>query len=219
MADTYYLDMDDKTKAAAFQQTLAKGRRARASNDSRWFAVRTDPGAQKPQREYTVEPTTLDKDGRPRGKGYRIVPSLNPNLSAVERSLTLAGFEYWMPSEKRLVRDRKHTDLWKVRRFALMVGYIFVNSPQDFGLLEQVPGVAGVVRNADGHPLAIDFLDVMKVRSAEADAEVEFDRRSRMARQKLRKNAKEDPRLRMLVDKLDIAGTISVQMEKLGNAA
>lgn len=188
-------------------------------NDHYWFAVRTVPGAQKPQREYTVEPTTIGKDGNPRGKGYRIVPSLNPNLSAVERSLTLAGFQYWMPSEKRLVRDRKHTDLWKVRRFALMVGYVFVNSPHDFGKLEDVPGVAGVVRNSNGDPLAIDFLDIMKVRAAEAEAEVAFDRRSRQARANLRKNAKTDPRLKMLVDKLDIAGAITVPLEKLGTAA
>lgn len=220
MADQNYQGMDDKEKSAAFQEMLARGRGMRAGFDySMWFAVRTDPGAQKPQREYTVEPTTLDKDGKPRGKGYRIVPSLNPNLSAVERSLSMAGFQYWMPSEKRLVRDRKHTDLWKVRRFALMVGYVFVYNPHDFGLLEDVPGVAGVVRNASEQPLPIDFLDIVKVRSAEADAEVEFDRRSRMARQNLRKRAKEDPRLRMLVAKLDIAGTVSVPLEKLGTAA
>jgi hypothetical protein len=181
-------------------------------NDHYWFAVKTVPGAQKPQREYTVEQTTPDKNGNVRGKGYRIVPSLNPNMSAVERSLTLAGFQYWMPSEKRLVRDRKHTDLWKVRRFALMVGYVFINNPRDFGKLEDVPGVSGVVRDGYGRPLPIDFLDVMKVRSAEADAEVEFDKRSRMARANLRKRAKEDPRLRMLVEKLDIAGNITVPL-------
>jgi len=220
MADKDFQAMDDNEKAAEFERMLAKGRQYRGSSDfSMWFAVRTEPGAQKPQREYSVEPTSLDKDGKPRGKGYRIVPSLNPNLSAIERALSLARFQYWMPSEKRLVRDRKHTDLWKVRRFALMVGYVFVHNPDDFGVLEQVPGVAGVVRNANGEPLTIDFLDIIKVRAAEADAEVEFDRRSKMARQNLRKRAKEDPRLKMLVAKLDIAGTLTVPLEKLGTAA
>ena len=44
-----------------------------------WYAVRTAPGAQMPQREYIVE-KLIDENGKPRGKkGYRIVPSLNPN--------------------------------------------------------------------------------------------------------------------------------------------
>ena len=173
-----------------------------------WYAVRTAPGSQKPQREYTVEKT----DGKRSKKGYRIIPSLNPNLSAIERSLRDAGFDVWMPAEKRLVRDRRHTDLWKVRRFALMVGYVFVKDPKDFGKLEGTAGVAGVVRNADGYPLAMDFMDIMAVRAAEADAEHEFDRRSKLARQNLRKRAKEDPRLMKLVGKLDIAGKVTVPL-------
>lgn len=190
-----------------------------AAHDHYWYAAKTTPGAQKPQREYAVETTTLDKDGKPRGKGYRIVPSLNPNQSAVERALSLAGFEYWMPAEKRLVRDRRHTDLWKVRRFALMVGYIFIRDPGDFNRLGSVPGISGVVRDANGEPVPIDFLDILAVRSAEADAEVEFDKRSRMARQTLRKNARTDPRLKKLVEKLDIAGKYTVPLDKLGTAA
>lgn len=210
-------DAGELEKIPTFEEVVARHRGGAAT--SRWYAIRTVPGAQKPQREYTVEPTSLDKNGVARGKGYRIVPSLNPNLSAVERSLSLARFQYWMPSEKRLVRDRRHTDLWKVRRFALMVGYVFINDPRDFDKLEEVPGVAGVVRNANGDPLSIDFLDILKVRSAEADAEVEFDKRSRMARANLRKRAKEDPRLKMLVAKLDIAGNVTVPWEKIGTAA
>ena len=50
-----------------------------------WNAIRTSPGAQMPQREFAVQTTS-------RGKGYRIVPSLNPNQSAVERALADAGF-------------------------------------------------------------------------------------------------------------------------------
>jgi len=179
-----------------------------------WYAVRTTPGAQKPQREYAVETTTLDNDGKPRGKGYRIIPSLNPNESAVERALKTNGFFHYMPAEKRLVRDRRHTDLYKVRRFALMVGYIFVRDPDDFYRLETTPGVAGVVRNADGQPLVVDLLDILAVRAAEGDAEVKFDQQSRNARQKLRKNAKTDPRLQKLAAKLDIAGAVTVPWDK-----
>lgn len=178
-----------------------------------WYAVRTAPGAQKPKREYAVELTSLNKEGVPRGKGYRIVPSLNANQSAIEKALADAGFDVYMPAEKRLIRDRRHTDLWKVRRFALMVGYVFVRDPKDFGKLARVPGVAGVVSNADGRPLPIDILDIMAIRSAEAKAEEEFDAQSRLARQKVRKRAKEDPRLKKLVAKLDIAGNFTVPQD------
>lgn len=179
---------------------------------SNWYAVKTKPGAQKPQREYAVEPSRSVK-------GYRIIPSLNPNYSAVEKALRDKGYEYYMPAEKRLVRDRRHTDLWKVRRFALMVGYVFVRDPGDIGKLNEVPGVAGVVSDADGNPLGIDILDIMAVRAVEAQAEVEFDRQSRNARQLLRKKAKIDPRLKMLTEKLDIAGTITVPMDNIFAAA
>lgn len=173
-----------------------------------WIAIKTVPGSQKPQREYLVETTS-------RGKGYRIVPSLDPNVSAVERALSKAGFTYYMPAEKRLVRDRRHTDLWKVRRFALMVGWLFVRAGTDdetISTLLNTPGVEGIVSCA-GRPLEIELSEILMVRAAEADAEVEFDKQTRAARKKLRKNAKTDPRLKMLVDKLDIAGTISMPLD------
>lgn len=179
----------------------------------RWYAVQTIPGAQKPRREFQVEKTGKEGE-KPRGKGYRIVPSLNPNLSAIEKALNDNGFYCWMPAEKRLIRDRRHTDLWKVRRFALMVGYVFVREPHDWNLLKATNGVQGVVQDAYGQPMAIDILDVMAVRKAEADAEEEFDRKSRLARQTLRKQAKIDPRLQMLIKKLDIAGTITVPLDR-----
>ncbi len=186
---------------------------ANSNRQRAWYAVRTVPGSQKPKREYAIEPTTIDKEGKPRGKGYRIVPALDHRISAIERSLTENGFDCYMPAEKRLIRDRKHTDLWKVRRFALLVGYVFVREPHDWRLLEETPGVAGIVKGLDGSPLPIDIMDILAVRAAEADSEVEFDRRQRLARQVLRKNAKTDPRLKKLIGKLDIAGTLTVQMD------
>lgn len=180
---------------------------------SRWFAVQTVPGAQKPKREYRVESTSLDANGKPRGKGYRILPNLNHDISLVERALSDNGFEYYMPSEKRLIRDRRHTDLWKVRRFALMVGYVFVRDPHDWDLLAATQGVRGIVRTSSGTALGIDIMDILAVRSIEAKSELMFDAQSKVARQKLRKQAKTDPRLRKLIDQLDIAGTITVPLD------
>lgn len=176
---------------------------------AQWYAIRTVPGAQKPEREYLVEKT----DSK-RGKGYRIVPSLNPNLSAVERALSNNKFTYYMPAEKRLIRDRRHTDLWKPRRFALMVGYVFVHDPHSWHLLEQTAGVHEIVKDSYGNPYAIDLIDILRIRTAEAESEVLFDRQSLRARQDVRKRAKKDPRLQMLIAKLDIAGTITFPMDK-----
>lgn len=183
------------------------------TSEPMWYAIRTAPGSQKPQREYVVEPTALGKDGRPMGKGYRITPSLDPRWSAVEKALSDAGYTFYMPAEKRLVRDRRHTDLWKVRRFALMVGYIFVRGPFVRDHLLEVPGVAGIVTNAEGFPLPMLLNDILAVRAAEADADVAFDAQTRAARKNLRKRAKVDPRLQKLVEKLDIAGTISMPLD------
>lgn len=170
-----------------------------------WYAIRTVPGSQKPQREYVVETTD-------RGKGYRIVPSLNPNISAIERSLSSAGFTYYMPAEKRLQRDRLKPYLWKSRRFALMVGYIFVRDPHDWRALLEAPGVAGIVTDLSGKPHVVDFLDMLKIRSAEGAAESTFDADLRRARQGLRKAAKKRPELQKLVSELDIMGTMTITL-------
>ncbi|RTM07423.1 MAG: hypothetical protein EKK31_11720 [Hyphomicrobiales bacterium] len=139
-----------------------------------WYAVRTAPGAQMPQREYVVESTSLGADGRPRGKGYRITPSLDPNISAIERALSNEGFTYYMPVERRLVRDRKKTDLWKPRRFALLLGYVFVKDVEDWVRLEETAGVASVVRN-QGRPMTIPVaeIDMLRVMEAEAEAKLQ----------------------------------------------
>lgn len=140
-----------------------------------WYAIRTLPGAQMPQREYAVETNTLGAGGRPRGKGYRIVPSLDPNISAVERALSNGGFSHYMPVERRLVRDRKKTDLWKPRRFALLLGYVFVEDVTDWVRLEETPGVASTVRSM-GKPMPIPVGEIAMLRDMEAEAEAKLQR-------------------------------------------
>lgn len=194
-----------------FQDMVARKKAARAANeDGLWFAIKTVPGAQLPRREFAVEQTSLGKDGRPRGKGYRIVPNIKHDLSAIERALDENGFAHYMPTEKRLVRDRRHTDLYKIRRFALMVGYVFVRDPDDWHKLSNTYGVAGIVRDPSGAAMPMDIMDMMAIRSVEAEYDALFDAQSKMARQKLRKKAKTDPRLKKLIGVLDMAGTITV---------
>ena len=140
-----------------------------------WYAIRTKPGAQMPQREYVVEETTLGTDGRPRGKGYRIVPSLDPGISAVERSLSNGGFAHYMPVERRLVRDRKKTGIWKPRRFALLLGYVFVKDVTDWVGLEATAGVTGVVRSRGiPMPIPISEIDMLREMEAEAEAKLQY---------------------------------------------
>lgn len=204
--------MTDDEKEIAFAEMVTRGRQRRLDKN-RWYAVKADPGSQKPQREYTVEKT----DSKRSKKGYRIVPSLNPNISAIELALQKNGFEVYMPSEKRLIRDRRHTDLWKPRRFALLVGYVFVHEPHNWRLLEETNGVGGIVKDLSGTPLAMEWVDILMLRGMEAEAEVEFDRRSRLARQDIRKKARKDPRLQKLIGKLDIAGKFTVSLDNLEN--
>lgn len=162
-----------------------------------WYAIRTTPGAQKPQREFKVENTSSHK-------GYRIVPSLDPATSAIERALKQAGIVYYMPAEKRLIRDRRHTDLWKPRRFALLVGYVFVKGPLDFWRLSEIPGVHSVV-GIGGRPMEVDLLDIMTLRSQEAVAEERFDREHANVRKTVKAKARHNPALRKVLRKLEMA--------------
>jgi len=131
-----------------------------------WYAVRTKPGSQMPQRTYEVETTRSVK-------GYRLVPSLDPNISAVEISLKRGGFTYYMPADLRVTRDRKKTNVWTTRRFALLLGYVFVNDTQqaiDWPKLEdKTPGIERVVRCA-GKPMSILESEMELLRAMEAES-------------------------------------------------
>lgn len=160
---------------------------------SRWYAIRTHPGAQRPNK-------------------------YNQAITAVERALTDNGFTHYMPTEKRLIRDRLRPHVWKTRRVALMVGYVFIHEPHDWLLLSETEGVAGVV-GVRGTPMPVSIADILIVREAEAEAEVEFDRKLRNANSSIRKRARHDPRFRVKVRKLaehltDV-GTISIPSEEL----
>lgn len=172
-----------------------------------WYAIRTNPGAQMPQREYAVETTRSIK-------GYRIVPSLNATVSAIERALTDAGFIHYMPAEKRLIRDRRRTDLWKARRFPLLTGYVFVKGPCNFLRLQELPGVAGIVGVA-GQPLPISLTDILVLRSEEAQSEAAFDRQHINHQRFLAKRARNqgDKKLKTLLKSLDIAGITTVEID------
>lgn len=128
-----------------------------------------------PQRVYRVQPNSLGADGRPRGKGYQIVPSLDPNVSAVERALIDGGFKAYMPAEKRLIRDRRKIGVWTTRRFPLLPGYVFVRDVIDFRALEETPGVAAVLRN-NGEPFAVAITDIWTLEAIEAESEAEAAR-------------------------------------------
>jgi len=140
-----------------------------------WYAIRTAAGAQMPRREYEVETTALNEAGRPRGKGYRIVPSLNPKMSAVERALNDIGVQHYMPAEFKVIRNRKKTGTYELRRFALLPGYVFVYNVTDWLTLREAPGVAGIV-GIDGVPLKISIVDIIALRTFEAKSQAKADK-------------------------------------------
>jgi transcription antitermination factor NusG len=119
-----------------------------------------------PQRVYDVETTRSTK-------GYRLVPSLDPNISAIEISLKRNGFTYYMPADIRVIRDRKKTNVWTKRRFALLLGYVFVEDslkPIDWKKLEEkTPGIEKVVRSA-GVPIPILKSEMQLLREMEAQS-------------------------------------------------
>lgn len=131
-----------------------------------WFAVRTKPGSQMPQRTYEVETTRSVK-------GYRLVPSLDPNMSAVEVSLKRGGFSFYMPADMRVVRDRKKTNVWTKRRFALLLGYVFIDDTENAinwrKLEDETPGIERAVRCA-GKPMAILDSEMELLRQMEAES-------------------------------------------------
>lgn len=130
-----------------------------------WFALQTQPGAQQPQREYAVEETKSVK-------GYRIVPSLNPRISAVERALSDAGYTHYMPVEFKVLRNRKKTGEFCIRRFPLLPGYIFVTNCSG---VKDVPGVADIIGTED-NPLAMKIMEVLALRTIEARSEIAAER-------------------------------------------
>lgn len=158
-----------------------------------WYALRTTPGAQRPSR-------------------------FNPSTTSVEEELRRRGFSFWMPAEKRLIRDKLRAYVWKTRRFALMVGYMFIEDPHDWYQLSETPGVSGIV-GCNGKPLPVTITDILMVRTMEADAEVEFDRQLRNRASTIRKKARHNPHYRKLArqfgEQLDGVGTISVPVEEM----
>lgn len=142
-----------------------------------WFAIRTKPGAQQPKREYWPEPSKSALEGHPRGKGYRIASSTNPAISAIETALEAKGFTFYMPAEFAVVRNRNHKNLYELRRFALMKGYMFVGDP-DWSRLMDVPGVQGIV-GIDGVPFPIGAMDLFRLRMYEANSRAEADNKAR----------------------------------------
>lgn len=166
-----------------------------------WYAARTIPGAQQPQREYWPEPSASALKGSPRGKGYRIATSLNPEQSAVERALERAGFVHYMPAEFVAVRNRHKKGLYDVRRYALMKGYVFIGEMRenDWQRLLDVPGIRSVVTDLDGYPYPINMLDIHRLRMYEHNSRQE-------ATAKAKKLAMDDEKTRQAKRKIALKG-------------
>lgn len=133
-----------------------------------WYAIRTKPGAQQPKREYWPEPSESALSGKPRGKGYRMASSINPEMSAVESALEAKGFTFYMPAEYLAVRNRKHKGLYELRRFALLKGWMFVCDP-DWAQLMEVTGIQGIA-SSNGAPCPINAMDLFRLRMYEANS-------------------------------------------------
>lgn len=145
-----------------------------------WYAVRTKPGAQVPYRERWPESTASAIAGiRPRGKGYSIASSVNPEQSVIEAALEAEGIAYYMPAEFAVVRNRSRKGLYELRRFAMLKGYIFVGQlrDRDWAALMDIRWVHGVVGN-NGQPIVIDNFDMLKLRLFEKNLRFEAEKKA-----------------------------------------
>jgi len=129
------------------------------------MVLRLLPGSQSPRRRFEVENARKTVQNP---KGYRIVTSLDPRVSAIERELSERGISCFMPAEFRAVRSRTKANLWTMRRNALLPGYIFVSGNAEW---RSIPGVFGLLHDADGNPLLLSAIDMMSLRTAEANSE------------------------------------------------
>ena len=114
-----------------------------------WYVARTTPSAQRPQR-------------------------MNPRESSVERALSDNGFICYMPAEFKAIRARRHTGRHELRRFPLLVGYVFVHGVTDWPRLCETDGITGYVA-INGKPLTVSVLDMLVLRTYEANSEASAD--------------------------------------------
>jgi hypothetical protein len=138
-----------------------------ASNE-RWYAVKTRPGTQRQAKPRVGQ--AADRAGE----------------FIIERNLRDAGFDVFMPSTVREIRHHR-TEEYLIRRFPLMVGYSFVNSPRNFYDLAEVDGVSAILGVA-GMPMRINTASIQSIRDAE-EKEIELMERRRQLRMQKEKQA------------------------------
>lgn len=105
-----------------------------------WYAVRTEPAAQRPHR-------------------------LAEGQSTIEVALTLAKFAHYMPVQNRVFVHRRTKKMTSTRA-PLLPGYIFVADVIEWRPLYDCPGVAGVL-GIDGTPAAIPIHQIENLRKVE----------------------------------------------------
>lgn len=124
-----------------------------------WYAVKLRPGTQRAAKPRVGEPE--DRKGE----------------FIIERSLRDAGFDIFMPSMRKEVRHHR-TNEFMERRFALLIGYVFVKlaSPDpNFFALSRCDGVTAIL-GAAGRPMVIPTQHINALITAEDEADEHFER-------------------------------------------
>jgi transcription antitermination factor NusG len=132
-----------------------------------WYAIKARPGTQRRASPRIGE--AADRKGE----------------FIIERSLRDAGFDVFMPAFRRDIKHHRTKELQE-RRFAMLVGYCFVDLPsRDFYSLARVDGVTAIM-GAAGRPFPIPrwHIDDLLGAEAEADAKLEWERNRRRKRNK-----------------------------------
>ena len=126
-----------------------------------WYAVRTAPGAQRPDK----------RDDR---------------FTKLERELTDHGFDCYQPMEMRDIVHHRSKKLI-TKSYPLIPGYAFVTGVTNFWALSECKTVSGVL-GIEGEPMTIMPREIEAIREAERSIfeELATERRRRaMARRKV----------------------------------
>ena len=137
-----------------------------------WYAIRTKPGAQR------MAPAIPRTDGELRARIARLQKRNVPDgETIIERDCRDMGYEIFMPSYRVEVKHNR-TKRWFEKRFPLLVGYAFVNLPnqewEDFR--KKVDSALCILKpGGEGHkPFEFSEWAVGKLRLIEWEADQAF---------------------------------------------
>lgn len=125
-----------------------------------WYAITISPSSMHISKHIRLQ-------RGPRG-GLKRIAMYDDAFFQIERDLAAEGFNSFVPSETKIIRDRKNGG-HILKRFPMLRGYAFVKNPHDWMALTGIAGVQGVLGSGNT-PLRIQDADIAVMRLAQEDS-------------------------------------------------